>query len=150
MNKVHQIISKDFDTRMGLAVCHYLCEQVGIDKAKEITDEQIEGLEGNALMTKAFCQSMVRCARRIARECSFVNDIVPYLIDEWGHLSGHISQERTANILLRYLGNELASGVNRSHIREVLEDVCGCTEDELEDIGVYDWLGFEDYFDEEE
>ena len=93
-DKVYSIIEKEFDGRLGLAVIQYLCEQVGIDKAKEITDEQINSLEGNAIMTKEFCQAMVRCARRIARECRFIDDIVPYLLNNYDHLSGRITQKR--------------------------------------------------------
>lgn len=85
-NKVYTIIEKEFDQRAGLAVIEYLCG-VGIDRVKEITDDEIEAIEGNVFMTQLFCQSMVRCARRIARECSFANDVVPYLITEWGHLA---------------------------------------------------------------
>ena len=90
-NKVDQIIREEFDSRMDLAVMQYLCEQVGIDNAKQITDAQIESLDGNALMTQSFCQAMVRCARRIARECNFINDIVPYMVENFGHLTGNVA-----------------------------------------------------------
>lgn len=86
-NKVKQIIDEEFDSRMGLAVVQYLCEQIGMDNAKKITDEAISAIEGDGLMTKEFCQAMVRCARRIANECSFVNDVVPYLINEYGYIA---------------------------------------------------------------
>lgn len=86
-NKVAKIIEEEFDSRVSMCVLSYLFQQVGMDKAKEISDEQIEGLEENAFMTKEFVQSLVRCARRIARECSFTDDIIPYIVDEYGHLS---------------------------------------------------------------
>lgn len=43
----------------------------GMSNVKEITDEQIEKLEGNGLMTQDFVQSLVRCARRICIECEW-------------------------------------------------------------------------------
>lgn len=101
-NKVAKIINEEFDSRMDLAVLQYLCEQLGIDRAKEITDEEIEAIEGNGFMTKEFCQAMARCTRRIARECSFVNDIVPYMVDKWGNVAGRTTRERRKrNELLR-------------------------------------------------
>lgn len=141
-NKVAKIINEEFDSRMDLAVLQYLCEQVGIDRAKEITDDEIEAIEGNGLMTKAFCQSMVRCARRIARECSFINDIVPYMVKNFEHLTGHITQKRTAEILRDYIDNDLA-GAEPGYVRETLTGVCVCDDDELKDLGLYDWLGFD-------
>lgn len=142
-NKVYKIINEEFDQRMGLAVIQYLCEQVGIDKAKEITDDEIEAIDGNALMTKSFCQAMVRCARRIAVECSFVNDIVPYIINEWGHVAGRVTKKRVVDILVSYIDNDLNSA-DPDYVRETLRDVCGCTLDELRDLGIADWLGFEE------
>lgn len=133
--KVKNIINEEFDSRMGLAVIQYLCEQVGIDNAKEITDAEIESIEGNALMTQDFCQSMVRCARRIARECGFITDIVPYLINEWGHLSGRITQERTAEILTGYIEHDL-NYIDSWNVGDVLLNICDCDEDELIDLGL--------------
>lgn len=140
-NKVKQIINEEFDSRMGLAVIQYLCEQVGMDNAAKITDEEISSIEGNGLMTQKFCQAMVRCARRIATECSFVGDVVPYLINEYPHLSGRITQERTEDILCRYIDNDLQSA-ETAYVREVLQDVCDVTYEEAEDLGIAGW--FED------
>lgn len=131
-DKVKNIINEEFDSRMGLAVIQYLCEQVGIDKAKEITDEQIEHINGNGFMTQDFCQSMVRCARRIARECGFITDIVPYLINEWGHLTGHITQKRTAEILERFVDYFDAP----ADASWALYNVCDCDSEELKDLGL--------------
>lgn len=146
-DKVKNIINEEFDSRMGLAVIQYLCEQVGIDKAKEITDEQIEHINGNGFMTQDFCQSMVRCARRIARECGFITDIVPYLINEWGHLTGHITQKRTAEILVAYIDNDLYDA-EPGYVRDTLVNRIGVDDDELKDLGLFDWLGFNESEDE--
>ena len=140
-NKVKKIIDQEFDNRMGLAVISYLCEQVGFDVAKQITDEQIERIEGNALMTDSFSQAMVRCARRIARECSFVNDVVPYLINEWGRLGNDVTRDRAVDILVSYIDNDLNTA-DPGYVRDTLRDVCGVTYWELEDMGIADWLDF--------
>ena len=87
MNKVKQIIEEDFDGRMGLAVLMYMFCQLGQDKAAEITDEEIENVKGNAFMTDRFVQAMVKTARRIARECNFINDVIPYIVNEYGYLA---------------------------------------------------------------
>lgn len=130
--KVYNIINLEFDNRLDLAVLQYLCEQVGIDNAKEITDAEIDAIEGNALMTKAFCQAMVRCARRIARECDFIKDIVPYIVENFGHLTGHITQKRTAEILERFVDYFDAP----ADASWALYNVCGCDDEELEDLGL--------------
>lgn len=45
------------------------------------------------------------------------------------------SQERIADILCRYIDNDLQSA-DTDYVREVLRDVCVCTTEELEDIGL--------------
>ena len=62
--KIGKIIEEEFDSRMGNAVVSYIMDK-GMSNVKEITDEQIEKLEGNGLMTQDFVQSLVRCAKRI-------------------------------------------------------------------------------------
>lgn len=68
--KIGKIIEEEFDLRMGNAVISYIMDE-GIENVKEITDEQIEKIEGNGLMTQNFVQSLVRCARRICNECEW-------------------------------------------------------------------------------
>jgi hypothetical protein len=48
-----------------MAISHLL--SIGINNAAKITDEQIEKVEGNGLMTQLFCQEIVRLAREIAK-----------------------------------------------------------------------------------
>ena len=69
--KIGKIIEEEFDSRMGNAVISYIMDK-GMSNVKEITDEQIEKLEGNGLMTQYFVQSLVRCARRICNECEWI------------------------------------------------------------------------------
>lgn len=86
-DKVKKIIREEFDERMNLMVLTYLLSQLGMDQAASITDDDIAKMEGNALMTEGFVQSLVRTARRIAKECSFVDDIIPYIVTEFDYLA---------------------------------------------------------------
>jgi len=141
-NKVKEIINAEFDGRLGLAVISYLLGQVGMDNAKGITDKEIESVKGNAFMTDSFSQAMVRCARRIAQECNLISDVIPYIITEHGYLAGGITQERTAEILRDYIDNDL-SAADPGYVRETLTDCCGCDEEELVALELFDWLGFD-------
>ena len=143
VNKVKAIIDNTFDSRMGIAVIQYMLQQIGMDNCAKITDEEIESIKGNAFMTDEFCQAMVRTAREIAKECNFINDVIPYLFDEYGHLSGRITQKRTEEILIRYIDNDLNSA-DPAYVREVLRDVCDCTYDELQDLGIDGWFDFDE------
>lgn len=69
--KIGKIIEEEFDSRIGNVVIFYIMDE-GIENVKEITDEQIEKLEGNGLMTRNVVQSLVRCARRICIECEWI------------------------------------------------------------------------------
>lgn len=75
--KIGKIIEEEFDSRMGNAVISYIMDK-GMSSVKEITDEQIEKLEGNGLMTQDFVQSLVRCARRICNECKW-NELIEFI-----------------------------------------------------------------------
>lgn len=69
--KIGKIIEEQFDSRVGNAIVSYIMDK-GMENIKEITDEQIKKLEGNGLMTQEFVQSLVKCARRICRECEWI------------------------------------------------------------------------------
>ena len=79
---MYEIIKSNFDARCDAMVIAYLFDK-GIEFCKSITDEDINSLEGNGLMTKEFVQSMVRTASIIAKECSMFDDIIPYVADRF-------------------------------------------------------------------
>lgn len=56
--KIGKIIEEEFDSRMGNAVISYIMDK-GMSNVKEVTDEQIEKLEGNGLMTPEEIKSFV-------------------------------------------------------------------------------------------
>lgn len=56
----------------NMAVAHLL--DIGFREAIQITDEDIEQLEENGMMTQQFVQDLVRTTRDIAKECG--NNVV--------------------------------------------------------------------------
>lgn len=78
--KIYRIIEENFDMRMAGAVIIYIIDQ-GWDTLTEITEEQIKEIEGNALMTQAFCQALVRTAVKICKECNHYDDFFPFIIN---------------------------------------------------------------------
>lgn len=66
----------------------------------------------------------------------------PDMLDECYEEESDMSKERVIAILVDYIDNDLAAA-EPGYVREVLRDVCGCTDEELKELGVYDWLGFD-------
>ena len=75
--KIGKIIEQEFDARIENAVFSYIMDK-GIERIKQITDEDIVTIEGDGLFTAEFNQSLVRCARRICTECEWV-EIIEYI-----------------------------------------------------------------------
>ncbi len=93
MNKVKAIIEKEFDSRVALMALTYTLGQLGMDKAASITEEDISSMEGNPMMTDGFVKALVRTAMRIGKECDFVNDIIPYILEEFDYLGKRNEEE---------------------------------------------------------
>ena len=53
-----------------------------------------------------------------------------------------MDKERVIEILVSYIDNDLESA-DPEYVRETLQDRCGCSDDELKELGIYDWLGFD-------
>lgn len=75
--KIGKIIEQEFDARIENAVFSYIMDK-GIERIKQITDEDIVAIEGDGLFTAEFSQSLVRCARRICTECEWI-EIIEYI-----------------------------------------------------------------------
>lgn len=72
---MHKNMKAIYDTNSSIfsvAVAYLLNK--GFSTVQSITDEQIAGIEGNGIMTKEYCQSLVRLAKNIANECG--NNVV--------------------------------------------------------------------------
>ena len=78
--KVRDIIRKEFDSRMEMAVVTYILDN-GWEDLKEVTEEDILKVEGNGLMTKEFCQALVRASVRICKECDTFDDFLPFIVN---------------------------------------------------------------------
>ena len=61
-----------------MAVAHLL--DIGFRQALKITDKDIEGLEGNGIMTQEFVQDLVRASREIARRCDSPTSLICYCV----------------------------------------------------------------------
>ena len=75
--KIGKIINEMFDSRTELMVFSYIMD-AGINKIEAYTDEDISKVEGNGLMTKEFCQALIRTAREICKECT-PTEIMEYI-----------------------------------------------------------------------
>ena len=51
-----------------------------------------------------------------------------------------MTKERVIEILINYIDNDLETA-DSEYVREVLYGIC--TNEELKELGIYDWLGFE-------
>lgn len=78
--KVRNIIRKEFDSRMEMAVVTYILDK-GWENIKEITEEEILEVKGNAMMTDEFCQALIRTAVRICKECDMFDDFLPFIVN---------------------------------------------------------------------
>ena len=78
--KVKQIIEQEFDGRIAMSVVTYILHH-GFDKLKEITEDDILEIKGNAFMADKFCQALVRCAVRICKECKEIDDFLPFIVN---------------------------------------------------------------------
>ena len=64
----------------SMAITHLI--DIGFRKAKEITDDDIEKLEENGLMTKEFVQDIVTLARDIAKVCDNPSELFQFCQSE--------------------------------------------------------------------
>ena len=78
--KVRDIIRKEFDSRMEMAVATYIIDK-GWEHVKQITEEQIVEVKGNSFMTDRFVQALVRCAVKICNECNQIEEFLPFIVN---------------------------------------------------------------------
>ena len=78
--------ARDVCNREAKGIPYVMIISYIIDKGQsvisEITDEEIDALEGNGLMTADFVKTLVRAARAVVKECD-QNDIVRLIKAEW-------------------------------------------------------------------
>lgn len=78
--------AKEICDKVGYGIPYVMVISYILDKGesviRRITDEQINELEGNGLMTENFVKSLVRTAREVVNNCD-QNDIVKLIKSEW-------------------------------------------------------------------
>lgn len=81
MNKAKEICNKEGRGIPCVMIIGYILEkgQLAISK---ITDEQIDAIKENGLMTENFVKTLVRTAREVVRNCT-QDDIVRLIKTEW-------------------------------------------------------------------
>lgn len=89
-DNVREIIRKHFDERMSMAVVTYIIDK-GWEYVRQITEEEIKEISGNAFMTDVFVQSLVRTAVRICRETNQIDDFMPFIINHL-HVPNAVTQ----------------------------------------------------------
>lgn len=80
-NKAKEICSRVGRGIPYVMILSYILEK-GQTVIEKITDEEIEELEGNGLMTQSFVQRLVRTAREVVRNCD-QSDIVRLFKSDW-------------------------------------------------------------------
>lgn len=81
MLKAREICNKEARGIPYVMIISYILDK-GQSMISQITDEQIDNLEDNGLMTKEFVQALVRAAREVVRNCQ-QDDIIRLIKAEW-------------------------------------------------------------------
>lgn len=107
MNKMKEILSCSGSAEM--MVIYYMLDK-GIEKLLTITEDDIKTVHGHGIMTEEFCQSIVRAAVQIAKECD-THEILKYIRCEARfnpRVTGiELWKENMKNNSWEYLCNEL-------------------------------------------
>lgn len=81
MLKAREICDKEARGIPYVMIISYILDK-GESNIIKITDEQIENLNGNGLMTEDFVKALVRAAREVVRNCK-QDDIIRLIKAEW-------------------------------------------------------------------
>jgi hypothetical protein len=79
--KVRDIIRKEFDSRMEMAVITYILDY-GWKHIKELTEKKIlEMKSGTNLISDDVIQSIARAGMRICNECNQIEEFLPFIVN---------------------------------------------------------------------
>lgn len=124
MLKAREICDREARGIPYVMIISYIIDK-GQNVIAEITDEDIDNIEGNAMMTADFCKGIVRAARAVVKECD-QNDIVRLIKAEWS-LNGevrHPYEDRLVegkDLRMRELAEQAICYIKD---RDELEDFC--------------------------
>ena len=91
-NELKKIMNREGITVFLMATSHLI--DIGYRNAIEITDKDIEELEGNGLMTQRFVQNLVKVTREIAQTVSIVELIQFFEVEKLYDIKGFKTKER--------------------------------------------------------
>ena len=115
-----------------MAVSHYL--DIGHRNAKEITQEDIDSVEENGLMTKEFCQFLMRTAKIIADSVDSAVEVIQFCtvedIFETRFYAGKLSRGELEDMVKARLANEDDDDTS------TLCELYDCDEEDLEMLGM--------------
>lgn len=121
----------------AMAITHLM--NIGFDNAREITDEEIEQVEGNGIMTKPFCQELCRLARDVANACE-PSELIQLCqaedVFDVTFSAGKINRKRLEILLLNALGGLLCNDYygEEDNVQDLM-DYIGADEEEMEILG---------------
>lgn len=129
-------VKKIYDAnRLGVFVMaiSYLMD-IGFRNATEITDKDIDECEGNGLMTKSFCQELMKMAREIANACE-PSELVQLCqaedVFDVKFSAGKIGRSRLETLLWNALTHMTDQGMDSEEIAEYI----GADDYEMEMLG---------------
>lgn len=79
---------------------------IGFQNALKITNTEIEEVEGNGLMTKEFCQELIKIAREIATNCTPSEFIQLCQVVEPFAMPEKLPRERMEKIINGFIGSD--------------------------------------------
>ena len=139
MNKLEQIYNANRLDFFAMAVSHLL--DIGFRAAEKVTEEDIEKMEGNALMTKSFVQQLMRLSKEIAEACDHPTRLIQFCQKHEIFESGDIKREKLKRMFCYYVENDYDAS-SPEYVRDALEQA-GCDEEYWDEIGL-GWLKTEE------
>ena len=131
-NKILKLESKYGSLLVRMALSNMFDK--GMEFCRYIEDKEIEELEGNAMMTKAFVQDIVRISRELSTY-SLWEDIIPYIKD-YVEIGGAVNYKDKTNRYKTIAYNAITLGQLDEQYR-TKDDLCcdlGCDEEEFDEI----------------
>ncbi len=128
----------DIKTRCGhemfVMACSYIIDK-GYDTVSKIEESDIERVKGNGLMTKEFCQKLVRTSKEITDAVTNGIEIIQFIATEdifdLKYFSGKLSREKLENMVVERIEKENVSLSSEEGVKELCS-LYNCDTDELE------------------
>lgn len=138
LKKIYRETRVDY---FNMAICHLM--NIGFLNAEKITDEEIASVEGNGLMTKEFCEWIMKTAREIAKVSNLVELIQLCMAEDIYAPAEGLSNDRLKKLVCTFIDLDIRplKGLVRDGIMEP---------EDLEALGYWTEKDVEEYYEEEE